>query len=592
MDWSNDTEQGFPPKRHKEPLSLRRDILDELSDHLAMAAEREVDSGINDDTQIRKNILNKFGNPAAIARNLWWDAMNGTIMKDWIQIIVNVVLCLGVMAFMTIFYRNMQSSNTALLGAINRLNTPLTEQQDPKVEFILHRGSVDGPLAEDILVNIEGAFFNAETSHLRSRTDDQGSSEFGPIAAGNHIANLKDPISGLVSRRSFTIYKGDGTKTIHIAVPPDTPTPIDARSPFPKIEGLDDLKLLATLSTYWNHEGEHWFEGDFGPVLRGARRSPDRNKMLITKDGVFQVQDEKFENKYKAGDRLTEVYGNRIEFGVAFFAYTQDSGNQDAPWIQLLSGSGDTRTDTRLNEEVLFTSGDPISLSLELNDSLLEAHNFNGRALQNSQNNLPSQFSWFPGYVTSTYGEHAIESAALLEAGRTLEQRDGKIRLHSKDFDIAQKRDWNGSLNAKVFSLKNAPTTIPEGYKLLLGIWGFRSNINTMGVSLQAFLMTDIDPFDDEDSKLDYDEPGYDATKPIWAKSAEKLARRWRAGGALIDLTDAFTENPDFKNANGIVFRWSGTSNNEIKFVSPEESPADHQPVWILLKPYPEPATQ
>ena len=75
MGWYDEAEQGLPPQRHREPTALRQEILDELTDHLTLAAERESESGVEDERQIRTRVLKKFGNPAAIARTLWWDAM-------------------------------------------------------------------------------------------------------------------------------------------------------------------------------------------------------------------------------------------------------------------------------------------------------------------------------------------------------------------------------------------------------------------------------------------------------------------------------------------------------------------------------------
>ena len=81
MHWDKDAEQGLPPQHHREPGSLRRDIVDELADHLACAAEREADAGHKEET-IRTRVFDQFGDPAAIARSLWWDAMKETIIRN------------------------------------------------------------------------------------------------------------------------------------------------------------------------------------------------------------------------------------------------------------------------------------------------------------------------------------------------------------------------------------------------------------------------------------------------------------------------------------------------------------------------------
>ena len=138
---------------------MRQEILDELTDHLTLAAQRESESGAEDDQQIRTRVLKKFGNPAAIARALWWDAMKETLMKDWIQISINAIICISVVGFMALFYRQMQTTNTALLTALN--DRPSAAQVTlPPVELIWHRGSTEGPPADVMAAHLIGKACN------------------------------------------------------------------------------------------------------------------------------------------------------------------------------------------------------------------------------------------------------------------------------------------------------------------------------------------------------------------------------------------------------------------------------------------------
>ena len=83
----------LPPPRDDEPANLRQDILDELGDHLACAYNRELLRGV-DSSVARQRVLERFGDPAAVARRLWFDAMKGKIMVNRLLI----ATCLVVMA--------------------------------------------------------------------------------------------------------------------------------------------------------------------------------------------------------------------------------------------------------------------------------------------------------------------------------------------------------------------------------------------------------------------------------------------------------------------------------------------------------------
>ena len=73
--------------------SLRDDIVDELADHLACAYRRELLRGA-DAATARQRVLERFGDPAAVARRLWLDAMKGKIMTQRILVACCVLLTL------------------------------------------------------------------------------------------------------------------------------------------------------------------------------------------------------------------------------------------------------------------------------------------------------------------------------------------------------------------------------------------------------------------------------------------------------------------------------------------------------------------
>src|SRR5271168_2044883 len=84
----------LPPPRDDEPAALRQDILDELADHLGCAYHRELLRGANS-VEARRRVMERFGDPAAVARRLWFDAMRGKIMAQRVMIATCLVVTLA-----------------------------------------------------------------------------------------------------------------------------------------------------------------------------------------------------------------------------------------------------------------------------------------------------------------------------------------------------------------------------------------------------------------------------------------------------------------------------------------------------------------
>src|SRR5690606_31555255 len=110
----DDIAADLPAPRDDEPASLRQDIVDELADHLQCALHRELLAGgeasprrESGDSDIEhtacqhpqtdvwgspvhawQRVLTRFGNPATIARRLWFDAMKERLMAQRITAIM------------------------------------------------------------------------------------------------------------------------------------------------------------------------------------------------------------------------------------------------------------------------------------------------------------------------------------------------------------------------------------------------------------------------------------------------------------------------------------------------------------------------
>ncbi len=94
----------LPPPRDVEPAGLRRDILDELADHLGCAYNRELLRGA-DSGEARRRVMERFGDPAALARRLWFDAMKGKIMAQRVMIATCFVVTLASLSMAGLFWQ-------------------------------------------------------------------------------------------------------------------------------------------------------------------------------------------------------------------------------------------------------------------------------------------------------------------------------------------------------------------------------------------------------------------------------------------------------------------------------------------------------
>ncbi len=112
MDYRDTISAELPPARDDEPAGLRQDILDELADHLACADNRELLRGGNA-AEARRRVFDRFGDPAAVARRLWLDAMKGKIMAQRVLIATCLVMTLASLSLTGVVWRR----QTALLQA-------------------------------------------------------------------------------------------------------------------------------------------------------------------------------------------------------------------------------------------------------------------------------------------------------------------------------------------------------------------------------------------------------------------------------------------------------------------------------------------
>jgi hypothetical protein len=132
----------LPAPRDDEPASLRHDIIDELADHLTCAYHRELLRG-TDPAAAKARTLQRFGDPAAVARRLWLDAMKGKIMAQRILIATCVIVMLVCLQVVNLISQRSSQSAAELTLANRRIIEYLSQSQATNQEMMRHLQSMD-----------------------------------------------------------------------------------------------------------------------------------------------------------------------------------------------------------------------------------------------------------------------------------------------------------------------------------------------------------------------------------------------------------------------------------------------------------------
>lgn len=125
----------LPKPRPDEPAALRQDIADELSDHLRCAALSEQlnnsTGGPVSESAAISAAIERFGEPAVIARRLWWDAMKERIMALRIFTVMATVVAMASLLACGMLYRSLQlsrSQQSALLASQREAMAAMTAE--------------------------------------------------------------------------------------------------------------------------------------------------------------------------------------------------------------------------------------------------------------------------------------------------------------------------------------------------------------------------------------------------------------------------------------------------------------------------------
>jgi len=289
MEWPEDISNDLRAPRPDEPTTLRGDILDELADHLQSSLEHEQIRG-NDEQTARTSVLSKFGNPATIACQLWWNAMWGKIMIQRITLGFVALLCACSIFGAYSILQTMYASQTLTMGLIaevrelsEQVKSSPNDEQMKYLEWIpvtvkLEYENGEPVMDETFEASLEGTslFGQSEKSvTLKRYSDSAGTVDFGFVRPGAMSLKVKTPWNEFLGR---TLVASPGNPLELTVTCPSHSAPVDVN---PKIKWPEELQK-ERLWTYLNLRG---LPRTVGQEVWYLDPSVSRN-LLIDPDGI------------------------------------------------------------------------------------------------------------------------------------------------------------------------------------------------------------------------------------------------------------------------------------------------------------------
>ena len=303
-----DISAELPAPRENEPEALRSDIVDELSDHLKCASQREIHSqDISDPRTVEQRVLARFGNPAQIARRLWWDAMQERIMSQRITAIAAGVAAAACLVACGLVWRMMEQSRTQMATLMDgqqaasselatKLSEMITAQQQTNAAMIAAIGDIsiedsadskDGTAWHPLkirFVDESGSPQRLSVTIRRTRgggdgleelrqdgvTGTDGIVEFGHLPPGIYTASYTLPSLSASSQSEFLLGPGR-TDEFEVVCPSQIPEPCQLTFDIAPPESLADIPLYYLADIHerpWKVNNQIWtLPGDEVPVL-------------------------------------------------------------------------------------------------------------------------------------------------------------------------------------------------------------------------------------------------------------------------------------------------------------------------------------
>jgi len=259
MDFGEPIPLELPAARDDEPDGLRQEIADELADHLACGAKRELLRG-TDPAKVWRAVTERFGDPGAVARRLWQDAMKEKIMAQRVLIATCLFVTAASLALVGIFWMQSTRAANELAETNRRMVETLTENQatnrellkqlqglaksakSPEasewipVSFKLTQETPDGPPAVGCEVSLGfGSEGYGKTDALERISDASGMVDFGVVRPGDWSFQIKETWddSGDFWQTTGTVNAIPGSKVFRSIICPSTPSdPVPVRIAF------------------------------------------------------------------------------------------------------------------------------------------------------------------------------------------------------------------------------------------------------------------------------------------------------------------------------------------------------------------------
>ena len=230
---SREITAGLPAQRDDEPPSLRRDIADEILDHLQAGLRRELLVRGGDESSAWKRVIERFGDPRLVARRLWFQAMWSKIMTQRLVVIsalVSMTLSVVLTAMVGTMIQGQQQTNAALLEQMSKLvlqkPSPIPERDARwnNLKIKVTYGAKDGPAAQGLAVIVSklpdigeviaeenGTSAAAGNKSIRKKheasTDSQGIVDCGFVSPGLYELKV-DSKTGESFSSTLMIYPG------------------------------------------------------------------------------------------------------------------------------------------------------------------------------------------------------------------------------------------------------------------------------------------------------------------------------------------------------------------------------------------------
>lgn len=211
MEWLDDLAAALPAPRPDEPADLRRRIVAELRDHLHAAFQRELLLTANAELA-QRNVVARFGDPARLARKLWYEAMWEKIMSQRLMLVAMAVVVLvsagsmGLTWFVVVqagqvnqvLLEQNRAANEAMLAKLTALNntgsSPVKSMEWTSLKVRLSTEKPGGAPVGEIPLTLQGQILavGSTTSMVRT-TNADGIAEFGFVRPGQYILDFEMP---------------------------------------------------------------------------------------------------------------------------------------------------------------------------------------------------------------------------------------------------------------------------------------------------------------------------------------------------------------------------------------------------------------